>query len=735
MLYGGAARVMFMTRLFLAAALLAMATSTAVAQQAPARASRTYSRDIAPIIQQHCASCHRPGQAAPFSLLSYADVRERAQLIGAAVASRFMPPWKPEPESHEFVGQRRLSPDEIRTVQEWVEQGAAEGDPVPMRSAADAPQSWRLGEPDLVITLAEPYALGAEGPDQLRNFVVSIATERDRFVRGIEFRPANPKVVHHATMRIDRTRNSRRLDEEDPKPGYAGILAPDARYPDGHFLAWTPGQLRPLAEDGLAWRLEPASDLVLQLHLQPSGRPEIVDATIGFYFTDRPPDRHPSILRLSRQNLDLRPGERAHVVEDRYRLPVDVELREIQPHAHLLARRFECLVELPDGSTRPLIRIADWDFKWQDVYRLKAPMRLPTGASLVMRVTFDNSTDNVRNPFAPPRRIFWGQNTVDEMADLWIQVLTGSPADRSLLERDIARKIALEDVVGYEGALSRDPRNASLHESVAAYYLQLGQGPRAIEHLERAVQLHPRSAMSRYNLGTALLVLGRRGEAMTRFSEAIHLQPDLAYAHNSLGFALRGQGRTEEAIEHYRRALAVEPRYAHAHNNLGVALQALGRIDEAARSYAEAARLKPSDPVPRRNRAKVLAVQGHASEAIAELRVAVESSPDWPELLADLAWILAVHSDAALRSPDEALTLALRAAEATANRDARILDVLAAACAATAQFERAADVAAAGMALARQHGDRALAESIRGRARLYKDRRAYSHDFASGFSR
>ena len=455
-------------------------------------------------------------------------------------------------------------------------------------------------------------------------------------MRGIEFRPANPRVVHHATMRIDRTRSSRRLDEEDPKPGYAGILAPDARYPDGHFLAWTPGQLRPLAEDGLAWRLEPDSDLVLQLHLQPSGRPEFVDAAIGFYFTDRPPDRHPSILRLSRQNLDIRPGERAHVVEDRYRLPVDAELRELQPHAHLLARRFECLVEFPDGSTRPVIRIADWDFKWQDVYRLKAPLHLPAGASLVMRVTFDNSTHNVRNPSVPPRRIFWGQNTVDEMADLWIQVLTGSSEDWSLLERDIARKIALEDVVGYEGALSRDPRNAALHESVAAYYLQLGQGARAIDHLERAVRLNPRSAMSRYNLGTALLVLGRRVEAVTRFSEAIHLQPDLAYAHNSLGFALRAQGRTEEAVEHYRRALAIEPRYAHAHNNLGVALQALGRMEEAIHSYAEATRLKPSDPVPRRNWAKVLAVQGHASEAIAHLRLAVESSPEWPELLGDL---------------------------------------------------------------------------------------------------
>jgi tetratricopeptide (TPR) repeat protein len=717
----------------LAAALIAPAALSTGARAALQTASPTYVTDIAPIVQQHCVSCHRPGQAAPFSLTSYADVRARAQLIRAAVASRFMPPWRPEPEPHEFIGQRGLSPEEVRSIEQWVAQGMPEGDPAAAQSVADPPHGWRLGEPDLVIALREPYSLGADGPDELRNFVVPIPIGSRRFVRGIEFRPSNPRVVHHATMRVDQTRSSRRLDEEDPRPGYAGILAPDARYPDGHFLAWTPGQLRPLAEDGLAWRLEPDSDLVLQLHLQPSGRTEPVDAEIGFYFTDRPPDRHPSILRLSRQNLEIRAGERAYVVEDRYRLPVDVELRELQPHAHLLARRFECLVELPDGSTRPLIRIADWDFKWQDVYRLKSPMRLPAGATLVMRVAFDNSTHNIRNPFVPPRRVFWGQNTSDEMADLWIQVLTASPADRLLLERDIARKIALEDVVGYEGALARDPRNAALHESVAAFYLQLGQGARALEHLERAVRLNPRSAMSRYNLGTALLVLGRGADAAARFAEAIDLQPDLAYAHNSLGFALRGQGRSMEAIEHYRRALAIEPRYAHAHNNLGVALQSLGRLDEAVRSYEEAARLKPFDPVPRRNWAKLLVGQGRGSEAIAQLRAAAEASPDSPELIADLAWILAVHSDVALRSPQEALTLAARAAEASANRDARILDVLGAAWAATGHYDRAAEAAGAAVTVARQNGDRALADSIRVRARLYTERRAYTHDFASGF--
>ena len=262
----------------------------------------TYSEHIAPIILQHCAPCHRPGEAAPFNLLTYRDVRSRAQLIGAAVSSRVMPPWKPEPDVVRFVGERGLSAGHIRLIQDWIEQGAVEGDPSKAPALPTWPEGWRLGQPDLIVKMPQAYQLKAAGPDELRNFVVPIPVSERRFVRGIEFRPADPRVLHHATMRIDQTQTSRRLDDNDPQPGYRGILAPDARYPDGYFLAWTPGQLRPLAEDGSGWRLEPGSDLVLQLHMQPSGRPESVEASIGFYFTDTPPARRPSIIRLSRQD-------------------------------------------------------------------------------------------------------------------------------------------------------------------------------------------------------------------------------------------------------------------------------------------------------------------------------------------------------------------------------------------------------------------------------------------------
>jgi len=704
-------------------------------QSTATHSSITYSEHIAPLILEHCAPCHRPGQAAPFSLLNYNDVRSRARLIKAAVSSRVMPPWKPEPGVGAFVGERALSAAQIRLIEDWIEQGAVEGDPVKLPAVPTWTEDWQLGRPDVVITMPDAYVLEASGPDELRNFVLPIPTTGRRFVRGIEFRPGNPRVVHHATMRIDQTRTSRRLDDADPRPGYQGILVPDARYPDGHFLAWTPGQMRPLLEDGLAWRLEPGSDLVLQLHLQPGGRQEPVAASIGLFFTDVAPALQPSTIRLSRQDLDIPAGHGTYVVEDRYVLPVEAELREFQPHAHLLARRFESLVQFPDGSTQALIRITDWDFRWQDVYRLKTPIHLPAGTALVMRIAYDNTRDNVRNPFNPPRRVQWGQNTVDEMGDLWIQVLTKSREDRAVLERDFGRKLVAEDIVGYEGMLTRDPKNAGLHENLASYYLQLGNGSKALHHLERSLQLTPESAMGHYNLGTALLVMRRSAEAIAPFEEAIRLDPNLAYAHNSLGYVLRTQGKVDEAIGHYRRAIAIEPQYAHAYNNLGVALQALGNLDEAAICYGRAAQLKPEDPVPWRNWAKALVTQGHEGEGIARFRSAIEVAPDWPELLSDLAWVLAAHPAARIRAPQEGVLLAQRAAILTSSRDPRILDVLSVAWAAAGRFDMASGVARSAISMAEERQDGSFAATLQGRLRMYESGRQYVHDFATGFGR
>jgi hypothetical protein len=251
----------------------------------------------------------------------------------------------------------------------------------------------------------------ADGGDVFRTFVLPIDIGRPRFVRAIEFRPGNARVVHHANLGVDRTRSSRQLDARDPEPGYVGGMVRDARYPEGQMLGWTPGQAPHASPDGMPWRLEPGSDLVVQLHLQPTGKRETLQVSVGFYFTDAAPTRAPSDCGSAARHRHPA-GDRDYLVADRYVLPVDVELLAIQPHAHNLARRMEASATLPDGAVRPLIAIADWDFRWQDVYRYVAPIALPKGTTIAMRYAYDNSAANVRNPHRPPRASVWGPEHV-----------------------------------------------------------------------------------------------------------------------------------------------------------------------------------------------------------------------------------------------------------------------------------------------------------------------------------
>ena len=212
---------------------------------------------------------------------------------------------------------------------------------------------WLLGQPDLIVKPDKPFTLPAQQTDAFRIFAIRVPVKKRTYVTGIEFHPGNARVVHHANIRIDRTDATRKLDEADPLPGYDGLMPRTAEYPDGHFLGWTPGQVAPLVQPELAWTLEPGSDLVVQLHMQPSGAVEEVLPEIGFYFSDREPARTPTILRLGSQGIDIPPGESRYVIRDSYVLPVDVELLAVQPHAHYRAREIRGVATLPDGSVTP----------------------------------------------------------------------------------------------------------------------------------------------------------------------------------------------------------------------------------------------------------------------------------------------------------------------------------------------------------------------------------------------
>jgi tetratricopeptide repeat protein len=531
--------------------------------------SVTFNKEIAPILYSRCATCHRPDGAAPFELISYESAKRRATQIAQVTRSRLMPPWKAEPGyGGSFVGQHPLTAGQIDLIDRWVREGAVEGNPADRPRVPSFPSLWQLGSPDQVLAFPEPFALPADGVDVLRVFVIPIPTRARRYVRGLEFRAGNSAVVHHANIRIDRTPRSRELDAEDPKPGYEGLMANSAMYPDGHFLGWTPGQVAPLLPKGLAWILDPGTDLVVELHLQPTGKPETIAPTFGFYYTSDPPSRTPAMLRLGRQDIDIPAGESAYTITDSYVLPVSVELEAVQPHAHYRAREIQGTATLPDGTTRWLIYIKDWDFRWQHVYRLEKPFELPRGTVLSMRYTYDNSAANPRNPKRPPERAHWGQRSSDEMGNLWIQVQPKSDRDLDTLNANFRPKAAADDASGYEMMLRSDPLNVAYHNDAALLYLELAQIPKAVSHFQTVTELRPESAQAFFNLGTARMRGGQLEQAITELRRSLELDPDYVAAWINLGNVLAAQGQFDEAIVHYRRALALDPGNAVVRDNL-----------------------------------------------------------------------------------------------------------------------------------------------------------------------
>jgi hypothetical protein len=526
----------------------------------PARGALTFNRDVAPIVFEHCAGCHCPGQAAPFSLLSYADVQKRAKQVAEVVGKRYMPPWLLERGQVAFAHDRSLAAEQIGTIQRWAAEGAVEGaaadlPPVPKRT-----DGWRLGTPDLVVKVPAPYMLAPEGKDVYHNLVVPIPVAERKFVNGIEFVPGNWKVIHHAFVEVDATRVCRvRAAKENP-PGFDGMFLPEtATMPGGHFLSWQPGRVPRMGPPGMAWTLEPGTDLVLQLHMHPSGKPEPVQPGVGFYFTSTPPTNSFLRINLTALRIDIPPGAADYAVSDEYTLPVDAQLIGVGPHAHYLGKRVEGYARMLDGSCKQLLLIKDWDFNWQDEYRYAEPVFLPKGTTLTMRWTFDNSTNNVRNPNQPPKRVRHGSQTTDEMAELWYQVLPRDAAERTVLERDFYSHLGNLAIDYNESLLRQNPTNAEAHTKAGRAELYFGQAQLALGHFLAATRADPNYDKGWYELGFFYLRQKRWSEAQQAFENVIRLNPDDYEAEGSLGLLYLQKGDLAQAEAHCRAALRINP--------------------------------------------------------------------------------------------------------------------------------------------------------------------------------
>jgi hypothetical protein len=533
-------------------------SQTAEARPKPA-GPLTFNRDIAPIIYRECTVCHQPGQSGPFTLASFEDVKKHKDQIVKVTGIRYMPPWLPEPGFGDFSGARRLSSQEIASIKQWVDEGAVEGNP------ADAPPpplnrgAWALGKPDLIVTMPVPFELPADGWDIYRNFVVPLPKSASRLVRAVEVHP-DTKAVHHLFVLVDRTRNARRLDEKDAAPGFPGMaLPPSVESPGGYFLSWQPGRSAVLSEPRMAWTLPSNADLVIQAHMRPTGKPEKVQVSVGLYFTNETPTNAPVKLGLDSYAIDIPAGVSNYVVTDSFVLPANMSVLGILPHAHYLGRLLEGYAELPNGGRQWLLKINNWDFNWQGAYHYRDPVRLPKGSKLVMRFSYDNSTNNVNNPHQPPVRVQYGLETTDEMAGLIFQLLADGPAELQAFQM-ANQEHALEDVLKFNTLmLQRNPKNAHAHVQLGKALLIQGKQKEARDHFKTAVALDPSETEGHYHLGLIAMDRDEAGPAIYEFKKAIELNPDYVKARNNLGLIYMALGRYRESEQQFRAALATDP--------------------------------------------------------------------------------------------------------------------------------------------------------------------------------
>lgn len=387
----------------------------------------TYSEQVAPILYDHCARCHRPGEPGPFPLLSYRDAASRAALIKAVTGARYMPPWPADPSYRHFADENVLSDREIALLARWADQGAPRGDPRREPRPPTFPKGSQLGKPDLVVRMPAPYRLPGDGKDHFVSMKLPFSIPQDTFVRAIEFVPGNRRLVHHVNAHmVNYADGARRNLLRGPWFAEAGMEhmhaldALDIRNDDGSEAPLTlsvtnylPGALPTLYPEGLGgFRMSRRGYLLMHhLHYGPSPLPATDRSYFNVFFDSAPPRRPTYTLLLGTLGRSpvvpplVIPPNTVKTFRTDFTLPADISVLTINPHMHLLGKTFLAYAVPPSGDSIPLIRINRWDFRWQYFYTYERMLHLPAGTTIHAEAIYDNTANNPNNPFSPPREV------------------------------------------------------------------------------------------------------------------------------------------------------------------------------------------------------------------------------------------------------------------------------------------------------------------------------------------
>jgi hypothetical protein len=440
-------------------AIVCLLTTLYSCSEHPNGSAYTFNRDIAPIIHKNCTPCHRPGESAPFSLITYKDVRKKAKTIVKVTGKGLMPPWPADPSYQHYAGERFLSAEEKQMLADWVEQGSEEGDPAMKPKPPFFPEGSQLGTPDLVIPIKEPFMIPGDNRDRFMVIKIPFELPADTFVRFIEYVPGNRNLTHHVNGHVVQFESGAKkdvfagpwfVDREvagslDSCYRYLQILNDDGTYPlltpsAFNFLPGMNPQLYPEGIGGFSFKKKGVF-LMRDLHYGPSPKQEEDSPRINIFFSKNPPKRPFMETQLGTLGISeiipplLIPPDTVMKFVTRAKIMHDISLVTINPHMHLLGKSFLAYAITPAGDTIPLVRIKEWDFRWQFYYTFRKMLHIPAGSTIVAEGVFDNTASNPNNPFTPPREItglFGSMKTTDEMFQLIMTFLPYQTGDENI---------------------------------------------------------------------------------------------------------------------------------------------------------------------------------------------------------------------------------------------------------------------------------------------------------------
>lgn len=374
-----------------------------------ADAEITYTKHIAPILNQNCIYCHREGQIAPFSLTSYDEVVGWAEMIDEVVQERRMPPWHADPRYGHFVNDARLSDADKETIRAWVKSGAPQGNPDDLPESPKYAEGWLIPEPDQVIYMRdEEYIVPAEGTVPYEHFTVDPGWTEDKWIKAIEPRPGNPSVVHHIVMYL--------VPPGGPKKGAAGQLRND------WFAAYAPGLRPQILPDGIARYAPAGSKLTFQMHYTPNGSEQKDMSYLGVVFADpKTVKKELAVKNAGNLSFTIPPHHDNYEVESEFVFRDDSLLWSVSPHMHVRGKDFLYTAIYPDGKRETLLFVPRYDFGWQTTYVYTEPKQMPKGTKLHCVAHFDNSEHNLNNP-DPSATVRWGEQTWEEMMFGWFEM-------------------------------------------------------------------------------------------------------------------------------------------------------------------------------------------------------------------------------------------------------------------------------------------------------------------------